>query len=78
MMFRFHIILRFSPLQNCKNIDPCFLLIFVFNIAAIYQFEFHLEVKNMAETQLFLFFQMAHQLSPNITDFFLNIIFYHI
>lgn len=75
MMFRFHTILRFSPLQNCKNIGPCFLLIFVFNIATIYQLEFYLEVKNVAEIQFFLFFQMAHQLSPNITDFFLNVIF---
>ena len=47
----------------------------MFNIATIYQFEFSLEVKNVAEIQLFLFFQMAHQLSPNSTDFFFNVIF---
>ena len=47
----------------------------MFNIATIYQLEFYLEVKNVAEIQFFLFFQMAHQLSPNIADFFLNVIF---
>lgn len=60
---------QISP-SSSKNIDPRFLLVFVFNIATIYQFEFSLEVKNVAEIQLFLFFQMAHQLSPNSTDFF--------
>lgn len=55
MMLDFTPCLDFPLFKTVKTLYV-FLLIFVFNIAAIYQLEFYLEVKNVAEIQFFFFF----------------------